>query len=57
MLRVTDAVAEIGFDRSHTTVGEVLTGIARFAQVRDIHLSEPDLAAVLRTLYAQAAGQ
>ena len=57
VLRVTGAVAEIGFDRSHTTVGEVLAAVGRFAPVRDIHLSEPDLAAVLRTLYGQASGR
>ncbi len=53
VLRVADDVAEIGFDRNLTTVGEVLASLGRFAPVRDIHLSEPDLAAVLRALYAR----
>ena len=53
VLRVADDVAEIGFDRNLTTVGEVLASLGRFAPIRDIHLAEPDLAAVLRALYAR----
>ncbi len=56
VLRVTDTLAEVSFDRNRTTLGEVLTEASRFASVRDVHLSEPDLAAVLRRLYEERPG-
>jgi len=55
------AVEEDGFRLRYafseaTTAAAVLTGVSEFADVRDLSVEEPDIADVLRTLYATSVG-
>ena len=52
VLGVQAAVAEVAFDRAGIGVGQVLARLDAFGPVSDVRLSEPDLEAVVRRLYA-----
>ncbi|MCI2237146.1 ATP-binding cassette domain-containing protein [Paenibacillus sp. TRM 82003] len=44
----------LAFDPTATTAAEVLAGVSRLAEVRDLSVEEPDVADVVRQLYASA---
>lgn len=47
----TGAVVTVAFDRTACTAGEVIARLSQFGELRDVHMSEPNIETVIERMY------